>query len=564
MQKAAVEVSGSSRLPRPGALKPGSRRAGRRRFCAIGLAFLAATAGAQAPVTEAPPAQSQADERFDVWEFRVLGNTALPQVDVERAVYPFLGADQTIAIVEKARAALEKQYKDAGLGAVFVDIPEQEVARGIVRLRVTEGRLDRVRVTGARYFSNRAIREKLPVLEPGSVLKLPELQEQLMAVNQQARDRSVVPVLKAGREPGSVDVELKVTDKLPMHGTVEVNDRYTADTSRTRVNATWSFDNLWQRFHSLSLQYQTAPEEPKEARVIAATYVAPLQNGNIFAAFAVDTDSEFSTIGPEFGPLGVIGRGQIYGARYIVPLPQTPGLYQNFTFGGDYKDFMELIEQPDGTPADTPITYFNWLASYVANARSDRALSTFDLGANFGIRRSGNSSKEFHFKRFSGQPNKGEPNYFYVRGSASHERPLWRQLVVGGRVLGQYSPGALISNEQLALGGVESIRGYLESEYLGDIGVSGNLELRWNALTGGNGQRPWLFQPYTFFDAGIVAIQEPLPQQQRRIDLSSWGAGLNLEGFGFQGALVWAYPLIDSEDTLAGDSRLHFKVRYIF
>jgi hypothetical protein len=49
------------------------------------------------------------------------------------------------------------------------------------------------------------------------------------------------------------------------------------------------------------------------------------------------------------------------------------------------------------------------------------------------------------------------------------------------------------------------------------------------------------------------------------VDLSSWGAGLSLAGFGgLQSTLIWAYPLVPSDNVAVGDSRLHFQVRYGF
>src|SRR6185369_3880098 len=116
-------------------------------------------------------------------EYRVLGNTLMPGTSIERAVYPHLGPGKTFADVEAARQSLETIYRDAGYGTVFVDVPEQQVEGGIVRLRVTEGKLDRVRVTGARYYSNGRIREALPALTPGQVPKLPNAQAQLASLN---------------------------------------------------------------------------------------------------------------------------------------------------------------------------------------------------------------------------------------------------------------------------------------------------------------------------------------------------------------------------------------------
>lgn len=112
-----------------------------------------------------PPAKPEAT--FEIKEFRVLGAVVLPRIAIERAVYPYLGADRTINTVKEAADALEKAYKDAGYGAVYVDIPEQEVADGIVRLKVTEGTLESVHVRGERYYSRRQILAALPALEPG-------------------------------------------------------------------------------------------------------------------------------------------------------------------------------------------------------------------------------------------------------------------------------------------------------------------------------------------------------------------------------------------------------------
>ncbi len=57
----------------------------------------------------------QPETQFDVFEYRVLGNTVLPTQAVERAVYPHLGEKRTLKDVDAARVALEKAYRDARL-----------------------------------------------------------------------------------------------------------------------------------------------------------------------------------------------------------------------------------------------------------------------------------------------------------------------------------------------------------------------------------------------------------------------------------------------------------------
>lgn len=500
---------------------------------------------------------------FVIHEYRILGNTVLPAIDIETVVYPHLGDGKTIDDVEQVRQLLEKLYKDKGYGTVYVDIPEQTVDSGVVRLKVTEGKLDRVRITGARYFANGQIREKLTSLNSGSVLSLPELQAQLGQVNQQSRDRSITPVLKAGRSPGAVDIELKVQDALPFHGSVELNNRYSANTTHTRASINLSYDNLFQKFHSLSFQYQTSPQDLSETQVLAATYLAPLSNGNLLAVYAVDTNSDFAVVSTG-GDLSVLGSGNIYGARYIMRLPVVNRYSQNITLGADYKDFTDNIVLADGTKDTTPIRYMGWSASYGGNQARANSNTGFNLGVNFGLRGVVNDEAQFRYKRYD-----GKANFFYLRGDANHTHNLWKKSSLYLRAFGQWSPDTLISNEQFATGGADGVRGYMESALLGDKGIAASLELRSPSLNAwlGSWAQQWLF--FAYYDAAHIhqlsqSIEDGVAYDTKA-DIASTGAGMRFAGLkGLEAALDWAYTLRPLDEIEKGDSRVHFRVRYAF
>ena len=242
------------------------------------LAFLAWGQGSAAGSSASPAAASASSEQhFDINEYRVVGNTVLPGRDIERLLYPRLGPGKTLADVESARAALEKVYHDQGYGTVFVDIPPQTVNDGIVRLRVTEGRVERTQISGARYFAERDVIAQLPATKPGTVLQISELQKELGAVNSATPDRSVVPVLKAGSAPGTVDLALKVNDTLPLHGSLELNNQATIDTRELRAIASLSYGNLFGRLDSISMQFQFTPQQFSQVNVFAMNYVAHIR-----------------------------------------------------------------------------------------------------------------------------------------------------------------------------------------------------------------------------------------------------------------------------------------------
>ena len=501
-------------------------------------------------------AAEPAAEHFDVLEFRVLGNTVLPVADVERAVYSYLGPDKTLDDVQGARAALENAYHAAGYGTVFVDIPEQEIVDGIVRLHAAEGHIDRVRVSGARYFSNHRILASLPDLEHGQVPELPALQSQLADVNRQSADRGVTPVLSAGRTPGTVDIELRVRDSLPLHGAVALNDRYTSDTTHLRSVVDLSYGNLFQSFQSLSFEYQTAPTRTADARVLALTYVAPLQSSsNLLAVYGVDTNSDVAAV----GTLNVLGKGRILGARFIHTY-SGGNLLHNLNFGADYKDFAETINLDEGVSDRTPIRYINWSLQYSLTERGARHQTMYNIGVNFGIRSLVNEESAFKYKRFD-----AHADYFYLRGGIDQQMSLFGGTSLDARLTAQLTEHPLISNEQFGVGGAETVRGYLESQVLGDLGAAGSLELHGPAWPLWGDRAHNSITLIGFVDGGVVHVLEALPQQENWNTLASTGVGFRVSAFGgLQAAFDWAYPLESEGRVARGDYRLSFQVRYGF
>ena len=546
-----------------------------RRLLVIGAA-LAAYWVPQYAYGQVPDESEPATEAFDVWEYRVSGNTILNNRSIERAVYDHLGPDKTIADVELARGALERSYREAGFSTVLVSIPEQTVDAGVVRLEVTEGKIGKVRVRDARYVSGRRIRAAVDSVQPGEPIYFPALQADLQDLARLSADRTVTPVLKPGRFPGEVDLDLRVDDALPLHGSLEINDRYTADTEELRVTGSLSYDNLFQRAHSFSLQYTTAPQRTEDTKVWAATYLWKFaESPTVLALYAVDTDSDVATL----GDINVLGVGNIYGMRIVRPLEGSASFNHGLSLGVDYKDFTETVRTPvlpePDTPTDviepdpvdeaddgvvTPISYTALSASYNFGWNSDRYLSSYDLGMTFGSSFLGNSRREFEDKRF-----KAKPNFFYTRFGTEQLLRAWGGIGLYGRFSGQLTSSPLISNEQFSIGGARSVRGYLEAEVLGDYGFFGNVEVRSPDIAGRMGSLFDSLYLFAFYDAGAVWLHDPLPGQDDYTRIDGAGAGLRLiTGFGALLAADWATPLRDSINIQSGEDRLHFSLRWQF
>lgn len=525
----------------------------------------AAVQNAQGKPAAAPEA-SRPSKRFDIDEYRVEGSVTLPQEDVEEAVYPSLGPGRSAQDVEKARAALEKTYHDKGYQTVSVSVPQPEPRGGVVVLKVTEMKVGRLRVKNSRYFDLDRIKGRAASLTEGTVPNFNDVTRDIVALNQWS-DRRVTPALRAGVAPGTVDVDLNVDDKLPMHASIEINNRQSPNTTESRVSATAHYDNLWQLGHSLSVTYQVAPQRVRDAQAISASYLARLPDIEWLSVlmYGVVSRSDVATI----GGMNVVGPGEIVGARAVMTLPSRDGFFHTLSAGVDYKHFDQTVKiGSDGF--NTPITYAPLVASYGASWQEEKALTQLNIGLTAGLRGAGSDPADWDAKRY-----KATADFVVVKADVSRTQELPEGFQLYGKVQGQVADQPLVSSEQLSLGGIDTVRGYLESEVLGDKGIAGTVELRspnigaWlqGQMKDETGQGPPRFTTFNewrvfgFADAGTARLNEPLPEQQAQFDLWSYGVGTRFRMFDyFNGMVALAVPMVTQSHSQARDPRLHFRV----
>lgn len=530
---------------------------------------LAGRAEPAAASPAAPPAAAPAAKLFPVLEYQIDGNTVLPVEDVERAVMPWLGETRTIKDIEGARGQLEQVYHDRGYKTVIVNIPQQKIVDGVVRLHVTEAPVGNLRINGSRYHSLDAIRSELPQLDEGSIPDFNAVQKELGNVNR-SQDMRVTPVLKASSEPGHVDVDLQVQDKLPVHATIELDNRFIANTTHLRATGEVRYDNLFQSNQSLDIQYQVAPERASDAQVYSLSYVIPTDSNVVGAFYAIHNDSNIAAV----GDVNVIGKGNIFGARLIVSLP-TPdrSFFHNFTGGIDYKDLQQNIALNTSAGTITsPTKYPSFTAQYTATwlgKASDKGLpaattggvsnTVLDAGINFLIRGVGTNRQEFADRRAG-----AGPSYFVFHPGLERQQLLpWHWSLVA-RVEGQIANGPLLNSEEYSAGGADTVRGYVESERLADEGVRGSFELRTPQLLAH--AFPGVDRSYLllFAEGAHLRVLDPLPEQEFKYTLASAGVGMRFRWNGLSVSLDGARTFKDGYVTLADRYRGLFQVSYTY
>lgn len=500
---------------------------------------------------------------FEIKAYMVEGNSLLSEEELSQALLDYTGEKKTSVDVENAREHLEKIYHERGYPTVLVNIPEQTVDSQIVKLQVIESIVNRVKVTGNRYYTKENLLSVLTSFREGEILYLPKVQKELARINQ-GRDLSVTPLLSPGRKFGTIDIELVVEDHFPFHGSLEVNNRGTHDTTDLRMNAMLRYDNLWQKHHSVSLQYQTSPEDFSQVKVAALSYLlpAPWNKDQTLAAYGIWSDSELA-FGADFN---VIGKGRIFGMRLVNPLPVFRSYSHYVTIGFDLKDFDETVgflEESDRI--DSPITYAPLTAAY-SGALPDRWGHTRFSGQLSGVSRELVSARdEFEIKRY-----RARGNYLVLSGGIERIQELPKGMNLLLKLDGQLADQPLISNEQYSAGGMDSVRGYKESEKTGDDALHATAELVFPDLapylrleSGTEGRIGAV--PYLFYDGAAIRVKEPLEGEDPNAILSGYGIGVrgNVTKW-VQYRLEVAVARTETDRTDPGDVIAYFSIKAEF
>lgn len=513
------------------------------------------------PLPFSPPSQEELERQreltFPVRQFRVRGSKLLTPEEIGDAVYPYTGLARNLDDLEAARAALEKAYHDKGYQSVGVELPQQNGTRGIVYLVAVENAVGRLRMRDAKYHLPSKIKQNAPSLAEGTVPDFAEVQEDIIALNTWA-DRKVTPSLNPGRTPGTIDVDLLVEDELPMHGSIELNNRYSPDTTPLRFNGSWNYNNLWQLGHSFGLSFQIAPERLEDAEIYSGYYIARFAKAPNFSLLftATKQNSDVSTL----GGAAVAGRGEMAGVRALFTLPGRGDYFHSLSFGMDYKRFGEDLVIGEDT-FTTPIEYFPATFAYGGGWLGEHSFTELNASATWHFRGMGSTVEEFDTKRFE-----ADGGFFFFRGDVARTHELPKGFEAFGKLQAQATTDPLINSEQFSGGGATTVRGYLESEALGDGGWFLTGELRTPSLIQtsakgitGDPAKEWRF--HVFYDVGRLYLNDPLPEQTDLFRLSSWGLGTRfLIHEDVEGSVEVAWPLEDQGTTEASEPFLLFQV----
>ncbi|MEM6596910.1 MAG: ShlB/FhaC/HecB family hemolysin secretion/activation protein [Cyanobacteria bacterium P01_C01_bin.69] len=486
------------------------------------------------PVPDSSPFESApTGAQFRIGEIELLGISVDPDelvvvVDGEAVSV----SDRITALTDQVaslydllalRSFITQAYINAGYITSGAFIPEQDfLGGGTVFIQVVEGELELVEINGLSRLQGSYVRSRIQ-----AQIKRPLQQANIEAALQRLQlnpliDR-VSAQLLAGSGPGQSILLLTLEEAPPLSAGVSVNNYRAVGVGSEQITPYLSYtnllgigdrinitDSLSEGLHSYSVAY-TIPVNPYD--------------GSLSFSFS---NSDSRIIESEFEDLNIRGDSRTYSLLFEQPLIKSPNEELSLGLGFDLRRSETTVF--NSRPfSDSQVSVLRFSQNWVKRTPSRvlAARSQLSLGLN-----------AFNATITDSGPD-GE--FFSWQGQFQWVEQLPKNKLLISRLSSQLTADQLLSLEQFSLGGIRTVRGYRDSQFVRDNGIVVSTELRL-PLT----NPPERLQLTPFLEGGIGWNSS---ERDSLEGLASVGIGLLWQADdNTRLRLDYGYPLIDQND----------------
>ena len=448
------------------------------------------------------------------------GSTVFSPEELARSFEPYLASRIGQAELDKIASDITERYRSAGYLLSYAIVPEQSVSSGIVRIRVIEGFIGKVRIAGDSR-SAAAVRELGERLGTERPLRKATLERTLGLI----RDIPgiVLTDTRLGRNPRNpASHELTLTLRADrIRALAYTDNRGTIGDARLRGYSSFSLASLAVPGDQLQVDLFSIPSDDFRFFYGQVKASMPLGSDGLRATVSASRGDQFQRLS---GP-NQHGKSRQLTAELAYPFRESRALsVAGHLSLSDWKSEEEragAIVQRDRFQVARAWAEF----SHISKTRVDGR-----IGISRGL--------ELGSATEAGDPRASRPHagadFTKLNANVRVVTPLADRLTLRVDASAQYALKPLLAPEEFALGGSRIGRGFDFNEATGDHGIGGVLELAYRL---GNTKRgPKSIEVFAFADGGGVFRKKPSPAFPDEQWLASAGAGARFSALGF----IWS------------------------
>lgn len=485
------------------------------------------------PVLATPALASTTGPTLDIGAIVIDGLTELGRNDFASVIEPYAGRSLSRTELEQLTDSIASRAREKGYILATAWIPQQALIGGMLRVRVDEGMIDEVRVEGS---DDPAIQRQLQRLVNGRPITLAALQREVLL----ADDLPGVWVRRTRFETkGQRRILVVNARREDFAGSAQVSTDGTKPVGPVRARINLDANGLISPRDRVDLSFSTTPLDPSELAFVSARYSVIINDqGTDIGLFGSYSQTQPGAYLANRELRGESVRG---GVRVRHPLLRGQRRSLWLEASGELQDlrqdrFGALARHDRIALARVGLYGFGPLAGGTLQGRATISQGLDILGATA-----------------LGDPlasrTDAGPDFTTVSWWLGWRRGLARRVSLSLAASGQLSSEPLLIGESFALGGNAFLRGYDVAQRVGDQGVAGLGELRYDWPDALGAVRN--LQLYAFADGGTVTnIADGLGGGT----LASSGAGFRADlnrtlDFDLEVAVPLTEPRYDTDDN---------------
>ena len=396
------------------------------------------------------------------------GNTVFTNQQLQSLLVPYLHRWITAEDVQELRRVLTNHYIQHGYINSGAVIPPQQVSDGRINIRIIEGQLSDMHITGLQRLRPSYLRKRLQhFLHEDKVFNLYALQQELRLLEQSALIDRLHGSIQPDTERGHARFKLQVEEARPWQVRLAFNNHASPNVGAQQIAFDFQHDNLLGFADRFTFTHQRT----EGIKAYRTSYMLPLTAEDLSIWFAYSTNDAKVIIKP-FDLLDITSQSESYEIGIQRPFYQT--LHTDFELAlalrkktstlyllGERFSFTSSEEE-----GKTRISTLTFTQRWVQ--RSLSRVIAFYSDIYFGLDKweaSGPPEPDGSYTAWLGQLQILQ-NLAYRKSSLLLRANL------------HWSDSPLMSSEKFSMGGAASVRGYREGQITRDRGLFTSLEWR--------------------------------------------------------------------------------------
>ena len=443
-------------------------------------------------VTTSEPTESidQVEPGLIVGSIIVEGNVALSDSEFLDLIEQFSARRLEQSDLVQLADAVAQRARERGYIFASARILEQNIQFGVLRVQLDEGRIDEIRLEGAR---DPAIQRQLAPLVSGSPVTRRELERQILL----ADDISGVRILNSRFEmEGETGVLILRTRRSNASASVELRNSGSEPVGPFRARINVDLNGLLTAADEVDVTVGTTPFQPNELQFARGSYRIVVDASGLelgaHLSYSSTTPGAFladSDISGRFWRAGISGSYPVIRSREL-----SVWVIGEFEVSSLKQDRAGELSRDDRVPVVRAGIYSR--GEFIGGNYRGRIAVSRGLGILSATRRG---------DPLASRSDAGA-QFTSLSGWFSWDRYITNNLSIGLGGRGQLATDPVLATEDIGLGGTTFLRGYNFNERSGDQGIMGFGEVRYSW----NGNGFWLpyAEVYVFADGGVVSNLE--------------------------------------------------------